>query len=111
DTASKSLGFVDRRPPLRYDLLSLGLGSEVPVRNIPGLFERYVSGDRVVRLAKPIAELRDLRESVTERLEQARRPGESGTERPIRIVVIGGGVSGCEIAANLLGLIERLGGV
>ena len=94
-------------PALSYGVLSLGLGSEVPVASVEGLAERVAGEDRSAIAAKPIANLWRLRQEVEARLERARRAGERRTT--IDIVVIGGGVTACEIAANVLGLIEREG--
>jgi NADH dehydrogenase FAD-containing subunit len=81
-------------PELRYDVASLNLGSEVPTWTVPGLAERAIA-------VKPIENLARLRDEVASRL------GEAATDRPLRIAVIGGGATACEIAANLHGLIER----
>ena len=106
DPASK---MVERAsgPPLSYGVLSLGLGSEVPLESVEGLAERVAGADRSVVAAKPIPNLWRLRQEVEAQLERARQDGEP--RAPIGIVVIGGGVTACEIAANVLGLIEREG--
>jgi NADH dehydrogenase FAD-containing subunit len=88
---------LESGPPLRYDVVSLNLGSEVPTWTIPGLAERAIA-------VKPIENLVRLRDEVTSRLAAAT------AERPVRIVVIGGGATACEVAANLCGLVERSGG-
>jgi NADH dehydrogenase FAD-containing subunit len=80
-----------------YDVVSLCLGSEVPTRAIPGLTERSIA-------VKPIENLMRLRDEVTSRLAAAT------AEHPLRITVIGGGATACEVAANLRGLVERAGG-
>ena len=72
---------------LGYDVLSLNLGSET--RPFPG------ENERVFPL-KPLRNLWRLRQA----LEAARAAG----EKP-RIVVAGGGASGCEIAANVRALL------
>lgn len=70
-----------------YDVLSLNLGSEV--RPLPG------AGPGVFAI-KPLSELWSLRQE----LQAARRAG-----RNLRIVIAGGGASGCEIAANVRALL------
>lgn len=72
---------------LPYDLLSLNLGSEV--RALPG-------ASRGVFPIKPLRHLWELRQA----LEAARTAG----SKP-RVVVVGGGASGCEIAANVRALL------
>jgi NADH dehydrogenase FAD-containing subunit len=84
-------------PALPYDVTSLNLGSEVPTWTVPGLAERAIA-------VKPIANLARLRDEVSSRL------GVAGRDRPVRIAVIGGGATACEIAGNLRGLIERADG-
>ena len=84
--------------PLRYDVVSLNLGSEVPTWTIPGLTRWAIA-------VKPIENLHRLRAEVMSRLAVAT------PEHPVRIVVIGGGATACEVAANLCGLVERAGGL
>lgn len=88
---------LESGPPLRYDVVSISVGSEVPTWTIPGLTGRAVA-------VKPIENLRRLRAEVTSRLAR------STAESPVRIVVIGGGATACEVAANLAGLADRTGG-
>jgi NADH dehydrogenase FAD-containing subunit len=78
---------------LSYDLLSFNVGSEVAAGGIVGAAEHGW-------LVKPIARLWDLRQAITAAAYEG---------RTIRIAVIGGGPTGCEIACNLHGLCERLG--
>ena len=70
--------------PLRYDLVSFNIGSHVAV---PEAFQSV--GARPV---KPIASLPALREEI------------AATTKRQRIIVVGGGATGCEIAGNLLHL-------
>jgi NADH dehydrogenase FAD-containing subunit len=83
-------------PPLLYDVVSLNLGSEVPLSAVPGLAERALP-------VKPIANLWRLHDEVIS------RAGDATVERPQRIVVVGGGATACEVAANLCGLVRRSG--
>ncbi|CAN5892475.1 FAD-dependent oxidoreductase [soil metagenome] len=89
---------LEEGPPLRYDVLSVNLGSEVPEGLVPGLVEH---GSAV----KPISNLWRLREALEDRFRS------SGPGAPVRIVVVGGGASGCEVSANLRRLAEDRGGV
>ncbi|MBZ9560227.1 MULTISPECIES: FAD-dependent oxidoreductase [Modicisalibacter] len=83
-------------PPLAYDLLSLNLGSRVATNAIIG-----IGGDAHVWPAKPVGRLWRLRQLLETALaEQAPLP---------RLAVIGGGPTGVELTANLLGLGERYG--
>ena len=71
---------------LSYDVLSLNVGSVgVP---LPGSHEQVVE-------IKPLSNLAGLRRAI-----------EAGTQ-PLRLVVVGAGPSGCELAANLRGLLVR----
>lgn len=81
---------------LHYDWLSLNVGSEVAV-------DQTVIGLENAWTVKPIANLWRLRS----RLEAwfAERP-----ETPARVVVVGGGATGCEVALNLDALARRHGG-
>jgi NADH dehydrogenase FAD-containing subunit len=97
DTATRRV-FLETGSSLSYDVLSFNLGSEVPTWTIPGLEDRAFA-------VKPIVNLARLRNEVAARSKQA---SESG---PLRIVLIGGGATACEIAGNLCGLVEREEGV
>ncbi|MGH7476279.1 MAG: NAD(P)/FAD-dependent oxidoreductase [Longimicrobiales bacterium] len=76
---------------LTYDLLSLNVGSEVPPTiDIEGGVRAYP--------VKPI-----------ERLVELRRAIEAHERGRLRLVVVGGGASGCEVAANVAALARRRG--
>jgi selenide,water dikinase len=75
----------ESRPPLPFDLLSVGIGS-VPTR------EGVESLDDTVLAIKP---MQTFLERLTTRLEQVGRQGDG---QPIRIVIVGGGAGGVEIA-------------
>jgi NADH dehydrogenase FAD-containing subunit len=87
---------LEGRPPIAYDALSLNLGSEAP--EIPGSHGR---GE--VYAVKPIRRLWELRADLEARFR-------SDPARTVRVVVAGGGVTGCELAANLAALTEASGG-
>lgn len=90
--AARTLRLASGRT-LDWDLLSFNIGSEVPMERIPGAAEHAWS-------VKPVRNLWALRR----RLERAFRAGTR-----LRAVVIGGGETGCEVAANLRALAERRG--
>lgn len=86
-----------RSGSLRYDALSLTLGSAPPA--IPG-----EDGDAGRCFAvKPVRRLWDLRRALETRFRD--EPG-----RPVRVVFAGGGVTGCELAANVTALAAARGG-
>jgi len=77
-----------------YDVVSLNVGSEINWNgNLPN--------QPNVWTVKPIEQLWRLRQELEQRL--------SDHSVCPRIVVIGGGPTGCEIAANLCALVERVG--
>lgn len=80
---------------LKYDLLSLNVGSEVHTRGI-ACAEQDATG------VKPISNLWRLRKE----LERRFRPPVS---QPVRVVVVGGGPTGCEVAACIDSLARRRG--
>src|SRR4051794_23796434 len=89
DPVARVLRLGGAAEPLRYDALSLDLGSEPPP--IPG------EDDPGAYRVKPIRRLWELRRALEERLAAA----------PARVVIAGGGVTACELAANIAGLAER----
>ncbi len=90
DVESRTI-HLESGPPLAYDALSLDLGSEVPVDSVPGLAE---FGTPV----KPIRNLWRLRQELEARF---RSPNAS---KPVRVLVLGGGATACELGGNLLRL-------
>lgn len=86
---------LEHGPPLAYDALSLNLGSETPA--IPG------EGEACHYAVKPIRRVWDLRTELERRFRDAPRA-------TVRIVLAGGGVTGCELAGNLAALAARRGG-
>ncbi len=80
---------------LQYDCLSLNIGSEVDTHPIPG-------ADEHAWTVKPIRNLWRLRTQLEERL---RTP----STRPPRIVIVGAGPTGCEVAACSAALARRCG--
>lgn len=82
--------------PLAYDWASLNLGSRVDASSIRGLGTSAAAWP-----AKPVSNLWCLREALESAL------GDAATLP--RLAVVGGGPTGVELAANLLGLGERYG--
>jgi len=85
------------RPPLAYDLLSIGIGS------VPATEGVAVASDRVVFI-KPMTSFLERLEGVVERAVRAR-----GTQ-PVRVAVVGGGAGGVEVACCVPRFIERVAG-
>lgn len=91
--AAARVATLDDGATLPYDVLSLNLGSEVATGAIEGAGRAFA--------VKPIATLWALRRWVEE------RRGPDGTAGARRVTVVGGGATGCEVAAN----VAVLGGV
>ncbi len=82
------------RPPIPYDVLSIGIGSKATVEGVT------IEGTNVVPI-KPMQTFLDrLRETVSATL--LRRSGE------IRVAIVGGGVAGAEITFCLPGFLKSL---
>ncbi len=77
---------------LHYDWLSLNIGSTVNRSLMPASEELFG--------LKPLSDLRRLRVRVQD----------WPTDQPLTVGVIGGGIGGCELAANLASLLVRHGG-
>ncbi len=95
DPAARAV-FLEQGEPLRYDVLSLNLGSEVPLAAVPGAAEHGYA-------VKPIRNLWRVREDLEGRFRHA--------AAPVRVVVAGGGATACEVAANVEALARARGGV
>jgi selenide,water dikinase len=92
DAASKRIRLSDR-PPLRYDLASFDVGSTVAGLDLPGVRQHALP-------TRPIVELVERIDAVAARIES--RPAGS----PFRIVVVGGGAGGVELAFTLWHRVE-----
>ena len=88
---------LDSGEPLPYDVLSCNLGSEVPLDSVPGAAEHGYA-------VKPVRNLWELRQALEARL------GASAADQPLRVVVVGGGATACELAANAHRLVRDRGG-
>ncbi len=78
---------------LAYDALSLDVGSEVPLDAVPGAAAHALP-------VKPVANLARLRDELEARWRAGKR---------VRLLVVGGGASGCEVAATAERLAARTG--
>lgn len=92
DTSEKKLSLSDGGE-ITYDWLSLNIGSEVATP-----WQPTDTGPRSWPV-KPIPEIHQLRETLLATIKSHR-------QMP-RVCVVGGGATGTEIAANLIGLAER----
>ena len=79
---------------LKYDLLSINVGSAVDTHGLD-------DPDSVAWTVKPIPDLLQLKDALEEGLAQG---------LAVRVGVVGGGPTGCEIAANIEALCRRAGG-
>lgn len=80
---------------LEYDALSLNVGSKVDTACIPG-------ADDHAWTVKPISNLWRLRQALGDRFR-------SPSSEPLRVLVVGGGPTGCEVAACMDSLASRHG--
>ncbi|MGB2867246.1 MAG: FAD-dependent oxidoreductase [Bacteroidota bacterium] len=81
---------------LPFDLLLIAVGSVVNTYGIPGVAEHTL-------YLKDLADARAIRQRIIECFEQASQPGISDEERArlLRFVVVGGGPTGVEFAAEM----------
>jgi pyridine nucleotide-disulfide oxidoreductase family protein len=97
DLHSRQLHFADR-PSLPFDLLSIGIGSIPAGRDALPVDAAIVP----IKPMQTFVERLDLRLADLARGEQADAPPTAaGVARPLRAVVVGGGVAGLEIALCL----------
>ena len=92
DADAKLVHLADR-PPIRYDVASVDIGSTVLGLELPGIREHALP-------TRPITELVRRTEALVEKV-RSRKPGSS-----FRVVIVGGGAGGVELAFTLW---ERLG--
>lgn len=86
---------LDTGDPIEYDVLSLNIGSVTQSSEVAGAAERAWT-------VKPIADLWSLRLELEQRFRD-------DPQRGAQVVVVGGGATGCEVAANIDGLARRWG--
>jgi NADH dehydrogenase FAD-containing subunit len=96
DVAAQTVS-LDTGSSLSYDVLSCNLGSEVALDAIPGAATYGYA-------VKPVRNLWELRQALEARL------GPESPRQPLRVVIVGGGASGCEIAASIQHLVAAHGG-
>ena len=89
DAKNRRVLFEDR-PPIRFDVASVGIGS------VPAQRELWSNNSRVLSI-KPMATFRD---RLNTQLTSWKTDSES-TQRPIRVVVVGAGAAGIEITLCL----------
>ncbi|MEZ6124921.1 MAG: selenide, water dikinase SelD [Planctomycetaceae bacterium] len=94
DPVSRTIRFADR-PDMTFDALSIGIGS------VPSTCDVLLNSDRVIRIKPMQTFLPRLSAAVTEH-----RPAE---DRSMRIVVVGSGVAGLEVAFCLIPFLQRHG--
>ncbi len=80
-------------PPIRYDLLSLDIGSAPRAGDVPGSAEHAIA-------VKPIARFAERWEALLTRARQMPR---------LRLAVVGGGAGGVELALSAQSRLSRLG--
>ncbi len=95
DRSAKTIT-LDNGQMISYDLVSFNIGSRVPLETIPGA-EQHATP------IKPISNLPQLRCRLVEAFSRT----QADTSAQIKITVIGAGISGCEIAANLCALAQK----
>jgi NADH dehydrogenase FAD-containing subunit len=88
---------LDTGLSLSYGVFSCNLGSEVPTGAIPGAATHGYA-------VKPVRNLWELRQALEVRM------GPAAPRQAQRIVIVGGGATGCEIAANIQHLVAVHGG-
>jgi NADH dehydrogenase FAD-containing subunit len=92
ETGSRTVQLAEG-DPIKYDVLSFNVGSTIDMGRVPG-------AGRHAWLVKPVDNLWRLRQTLETSLAIT-------AGRPPRAVVIGGGATGCEVAANVAALARR----
>lgn len=80
---------------IQYDFLVMGAGSETNYFNIPGLYENSIP-------------LKNLADSLLVRNSLDELFANSPKNKVLKIVIGGGGFTGCEFAGELIGFLEKL---
>ncbi len=96
NAAARSITLAGR-PPLTYDVISINLGGTPQTANVPGAAEFAVPAKPVPRLLEGWS-----------RIQKAARQRAVPPQRPLRVVVVGGGAGGVELA---LCMQHQLGGL
>jgi NADH dehydrogenase len=101
-TVKLSPGFWPREHVLHYDHLVLALGTVTDFRGMPGLFEHALP-------FKNLADAVHLRNHLIRAVEEASiEEDPQRREQLLTFVVAGGGFSGVEVAAEMVGFLKRL---
>ena len=95
--AERGRVLFEERPPLAYDVLSIGIGS------VPATEGVTLASDRVVFIKPMVGFLERLRAALVRAIR------ERGA-RPVRVVVVGGGAGGLEVACCVPRFVERVAG-
>jgi len=96
DPLKREVSFADR-PPIRFDVASIGIGS------VPSIPEQFAQHPQVLSI-KPMATFRLRFQSQIERAVHR-----IGKQRPVQIGVVGAGAAGVEVSLCLEASIRRLG--
>ena len=96
DVAAQTVS-LDTGSSLSYGVLSCNLGSEVPLDAVPGAAAHGYA-------VKPVRNLWELRQALEARMAPA------APRQPLRVVIVGGGATGCEVAASIQHLVATRGG-
>ncbi|MFO0689706.1 MAG: selenide, water dikinase SelD [Myxococcota bacterium] len=88
---------LDGRPPIRFDLASLDVGSTIRDLDRPGVAEHALA-------TRPIGAFAEALEARTAALAALASPA-----RPARVLVVGAGAAGCELAFTLEARLRRAG--
>jgi len=87
---------VAGRPPIPFDVASLDIGSSVAGLDLPGVRQHALATRPIGRFVSRVAEVLDRKQS-------------AGADRPFRVIVVGAGSGGVEIAFTLLARLNRAG--
>lgn len=87
------------RPPIRFDFASLDVGSTIRGLDLPGIAQHVLATRPIGRFV----------ESLDARLAALAPAALQRGEGPVRVVVVGGGAAGCELAFTLEARLRRVG--
>ena len=92
---NKNLVICQTRPPVKFDVLSVDIGSTPATLSVPGAAEYAIP-------AKPVPEFL----ASWNQLISARQ---NHPEKPVRIAIVGGGAGGVELALNMQSRLHKKG--
>lgn len=101
---------IEGRPPIRFELASLDVGSSVRALDLPGVAEHTLATRPIGRFVETLearlaAFARDAA-GARNRGDEARSGSADGA---VRVIVVGGGAAGCELAFTLEARLRRAG--